>query len=175
MELAGVVLGAVPVVITTLQYYKDTKKLGGRFLNRKKHVEKLIRALREHHGELLSNLDWLLKAIDEESDQDISNLLQQPDVRSRMVDYLGTGGSESFTLALENAQHAVESIARNIRGFLVESPVRLCSSLRYAFHPAHVKGVVVYIVSSRSATFIDCHMRSDVMGKTPCHASAEVR
>ena len=125
MEVAGVVLGAVPVVITALQYYKDTKKLGGRLLNRKKHVEKLIRALREHHGELQSNLDWLLKAIDEEPAEDTCNLLQEPDVRSRMIEYLGTGGSESFTLALEKAHHAVGSIARNIRGFLVECPVRL--------------------------------------------------
>ena len=128
MEVAGVVLGAVPIVITALQYYKDTKKLGGRFLNRKKHVEKLIRALREHHGELQSNLDWLLKAIDEEPDQDINLLLKQPDIRLRMIEYLSSGGSESFTLALEKAQHAVESIARNIRGFLVESPVRSCST-----------------------------------------------
>ena len=134
MEVVGVLLGAVPVVITALQYYKDTKKLGGRFLNRKKHVEKLIRALREHHGELQSNLDWLLKAIDEEPGQDVSILLQQSDTQSRMIEYLGTAGSESFDLALDKAQHAIEGIAKNIRGFLVDTPVRQSSKIIFEAH-----------------------------------------
>ena len=127
MEVVGVVLSAVPIVITALQYYKDTKKLGGRFLNRKKHVEKLIRALREHQGELQSNLEWLLKAIDEQPAQDFGALLRQSGIRLRLIEYLGTSGSESFELALERAQYAVESIAQNIRGFLVASPVRQAS------------------------------------------------
>lgn len=122
MEVAGLVLGAIPLVISALQTYKDAKKLGGRFLNRKKHVEKLIRALQEQHGALETILDWLFKAIDEPYDESrVESYFEDADIRSKMIDYLGPGGSKSFDLALKRAQQAVEQITRSIKEFLPDT------------------------------------------------------
>lgn len=122
MEVVGLVFGAIPLVISALQTYKDAKKLGGRFLNRKKHVEKLIRALQEQHGALETILHWLFKAIDEPYDETrVGSCFEDADVRLKMVEYLGPGGSKSFDLALKRAQQAVEQIARSIKEFLPET------------------------------------------------------
>lgn len=121
MEAVGIVLGAIPLVILALQSYKDAKKFGGRFLNRKKHVEKLIRALREQHGALETNIVWLLKAIDEpDCDIRIGSYFEDADIRSKMIDHLGAPGFESFESALNRAQQAVEKIAQSIKDFLPE-------------------------------------------------------
>lgn len=93
MEAVGIVLGAIPLVMSALQSYKDAKKLGGLFLNRKKHVGKLIRALREQHGALKTNIVWLLKAIDEpDCDIQVGSYFEDADIRSKMIDYLGDPG-----------------------------------------------------------------------------------
>lgn len=121
MEAVGIVLGAIPLVIAALQSYKDTKKIGSRFLNRRKHVQRLIRALREQHGALQTNLVWLFKAIDEpDCDIEVGSYFEDADIRSKMVDYLGAGGFESFDMALNEAQQAVGRIARSIQEFLPE-------------------------------------------------------
>lgn len=122
MEAVGVVLGAIPLVISALRSYKDAKKFGGRFLNRKKHVEKLIRALQEQHGALQTIIIWLFKAIDEPyDDYETGSCFQDAIIRSKMIDYLGAEGFESFDLALKRAQQAVKQIARSIKEFLPES------------------------------------------------------
>ena len=63
MEVARVVLGAIPVVITALQYCKDMKKAKRRFSDRKSIVRRLIETLQLQQGELELNLEWLGKAI----------------------------------------------------------------------------------------------------------------
>ena len=123
MEAVGLILGAIPLVISALQSYKDAKKFGSRFLNRKKHVEKLIRALREQHGVLQINIVWLFKAIDEPyHDVGVGNLFKDDAVHSKMIDFLGTEGFESYDSALKRAEQAIKKIARSIKEFLPESP-----------------------------------------------------
>ncbi|KAM0804394.1 hypothetical protein BDR22DRAFT_960035 [Usnea florida] len=118
MEVAGVVLGAIPIVIAALQCYKDTIKIGGRLFKRKKHVEKLIRALNEQKGALEQNLEWLSKAIDEPCDRIEELDLEDEDIREAMMGYLGSGGSTSFALAMTNAQKTISNVIRNIKGLL---------------------------------------------------------
>ena len=124
MEAVGVVLGAIPIVITALQCYKDTFRLGGRLFKRKKHVEKLIRTLNEQKGALEQNLEWLSKAIDEPCDSIEELDLEDEVVRETMIEYLGSSGSRSFALALKDAQKTVSSITRNIKGLLPDKTVR---------------------------------------------------
>ena len=126
MEVAGVVLGAIPIVITALQYSKDMKRFTQRFSDRKSIIRRLIEALQLQQGELELNLEWLSKAmqLEEEPASKIQLLLARPDIQCKVVDYLGSGGSKSFILALEQAQRAVENVSRNIRGFLVDTQVR---------------------------------------------------
>jgi hypothetical protein len=135
MEIAGLVLGVVPLVITALQTYTDNKKFVGRLLNRKKHVDKLMRALREQHGVLETNLQSLLVAIDEPC-QDMDNItafLQRSEIRSKVIEYLGDPGFLSFSLALERAQATIVKIAQSIKGFLSEPQVRYPSREISAF------------------------------------------
>ena len=124
MEAVGVILGAIPIVITALQCYKDTFRLGGRLFKRKKHVEKLIRTLNEQKGALEQNLEWLSKAIDEPCDSIVELDLEDEVVRETMIEYLGSSGSRSFALALKDAQKTVSSITRNIKGLLPDKTVR---------------------------------------------------
>ena len=110
MEVAGIVLGAIPIVITALQCYKDTIKLGGRLFKRKKHVEKLIRALTEQKGALEQNLEWLSKAIDEPWHRIEELDLEDEGIREAMIGHLGSSGSRSFALALRNAPVSSETL-----------------------------------------------------------------
>ncbi|MCJ1424114.1 hypothetical protein MMC29_002001 [Sticta canariensis] len=122
MEAVGLILGAIPLVISALQSYKDAKKFGSRFLNRKKHVEKLIRALQEQHGVLQINIVWLFKAIDEPyHDVGVGNRFKDAAIQSKMIDFLGTEGFESYDSALKRAEQAIKRIARSIKEFLPES------------------------------------------------------
>lgn len=129
MEAAGVVLGAIPIVITALKCYKDTIRLGGRLFKRKKHIEKLIRTLNEQKGALEQNLEWLSKAIGEPCDRIEELDLEDELVRETMIEYLGSSGSRSFALALKDAQKTVSSIIRNIKGLLPDKIVRMTPPL----------------------------------------------
>ena len=126
MEVAGLVLGAIPIVITALQYSRDMKKFKQRFTDRKTIVRRLIEALQMQQGELELNLQWLGKAIqlDKASIFEISLLLARPGIQCKIVEYLGEAGSKSFLSALKQAQRAVENVCRNIRGFLFDKQVR---------------------------------------------------
>ena len=140
MEVAGVVLGAIPIVIAALQCYKDTIKLGGRLFKRKKHVEKLIRALTEQKGALEQNLEWLSKAIDEPCDRVEELDLENEHVRDAMMGYLGSSGLTSFALALTSAQTTVSNIIRNIKGLLPDKTV----SMTLSSQVLHVKSRCSY-------------------------------
>ena len=142
MEVAGIVLGAIPIVIAALQCYKDTIKLGGRLFKRKKHVEKLIRALTEQKGALEQNLEWLSKSIDEPCDRTEKLDLEDEDIQEAMMEYLGSNGSTSFALALTNAQKTVSNIIRNIKGLLPDKTV----SMALSFKVLHVKSRCSYTV-----------------------------
>ena len=142
MEVAGVVLGAIPIVIAALQCYKDTIKLGGRLFKRKKHVEKLIRALTEQKGALEQNLEWLSKAIDEPCDRTENLDLEDEDIWEAMMGYLGSSGSTSFALALTNAQKTISNIIRNIKGLLPDKTVSMTLSSKVL----HVKSRCSYTV-----------------------------
>ena len=127
MEIAGLVLGAIPIVVTALQCSKDMRKITVRFSDRKNTVRKLIEALELQQGEIELNLEWLGKAIqiDEEPIFDIQLLLTRPDIQHKIDEYLGPRGSKSFIRALEQVQRAIENISHNIRGFLMDRKVRL--------------------------------------------------
>ncbi|MCJ1465207.1 hypothetical protein MMC07_003823 [Pseudocyphellaria aurata] len=121
MEVVGIVLGAIPLVIAALQSYKDTRKIGSRFLKREKYVGRLIRALREQHGLLQTNLDCLFKSIGEpDYDIEAGSYFEDAAIRTKMVEYLGAQGFDSFEMALRGAQQSIERIARSIQDFLPE-------------------------------------------------------
>lgn len=138
MEAAGVVLGAIPIVITALQCYKNTFTLGSRLFRRKKHVEKLIRTLKQQEFALEQSLEWLAKAIDEPCDSIEDLDLEDEVVRETMIEYLGVSGSRSYALALKDAQKTVSSIVRNIKGLLPDTIVRT-EPLLFQNAPCHVQ------------------------------------
>lgn len=127
MEVAGLVLGAVPLAITALQCYKTGKKLTDRVRNRKKHIDKLIRALQGHDAVLELYLVWLLKAAGSyeahHTPSDIPELIKEAEVVERIEETLGEKGSAAFLHAVCECQEAVQSIARSIEGFLPQTQV----------------------------------------------------
>lgn len=129
MEIAGLVLGAVPLVITALRCYKSGKDFTSLVLNRKRHIESLVRALQGYDAILELNLIWLLKAVAtfeaHHTRSDIPYLIQNAETIERMEEFLGMKGSEAFQNAVLQAQEVIESVALAIKGFLPEDQVSL--------------------------------------------------
>jgi hypothetical protein len=127
MEVAGLLLGAVPLAISALRCYKTGKTLTDRVRKRKKHVEKLIRALQGHDAVLELYLVWLLKAVESyeayHTPRDIPSLMQDAETTERIRDFLGEKGATAFQHAAFECQEAVQKIAKSIDGFLPNNKV----------------------------------------------------
>jgi len=86
MEVAGLVLGVVPLAITALQCYKTGGELTDLIRNRRRHIEKLIRALHGHVAVLTLSLIWLLKEVNiyeaDHTEEDIPHLVQDVEFAS---------------------------------------------------------------------------------------------
>ena len=61
LEVAGVVLGAVPLIVAALEHYKISKKLWDRFRKTAMHINELIEALDENHALIEASLNSLLQ------------------------------------------------------------------------------------------------------------------
>ena len=127
MEVAGLVLGALPIAISALKCYKTGRQLPDIVRNRKRHVETLIRALQGHDAALELYLVWLLKAVHvyerDHTPRDIPHLVQDSECPRKIESFLGLKGSLAFQNALLEGQEAVQRIARGIVGFLPEGKV----------------------------------------------------
>ena len=122
MEVAGLVLGAVPLAIVALRCYKSGKDFTSLVLNRKRHIESLARALQGYDAILELSLMRLLKAVEiyeaHHTRSDIPHLIQDAETIERMEEFLGVKGSEAFQNAVYQAQEVIQSIALGIKGFL---------------------------------------------------------
>lgn len=132
MEVAGLVLGAIPLAITALKCYKTGRRLIDLMRNRKRHIEALIRALESYENYLKLILEWLLKSAkvyDEMNFQTQSHaamlVLRDPIIVEKMKECLGPNYLPAFQDAIENGQQVVEKIVMNINDLLPGSQVSI--------------------------------------------------
>lgn len=128
MEVAGLVLGIVPVAIEILQDYQTAYDLASRCANRYHHVESLIRALRGHEYVLEETTQWILTTAGIykprfHDPRDVALLLQTGKALPRLNYVLGEKGSGVFQDALLEAREALLTIVQNVKGFIPEDQV----------------------------------------------------
>ncbi|KAH8686130.1 hypothetical protein BGZ60DRAFT_396930 [Tricladium varicosporioides] len=122
IEVAGLVLGALPILFAAVDFSKDGIHRVGAAFRRKKYVEKLARALLLQQQILEETVKSLLMASGCEDvwrfDQDPLSYLKNPTVREDVLDYLGTKNDAAFAGALQQSSDIVKRIAKNIAGLV---------------------------------------------------------
>jgi len=121
-EIAGVVLGALPILFKAVDFSKDGFSRVGLALHKRKNVQKLARALLLQQQILEETIKSILLASGCEDiwrlDQDPYTYLTDDIVQDEVLDFLGVKNDAAFTGALEQSFHIVKNIAKNITGLV---------------------------------------------------------
>ncbi|KAF3166232.1 hypothetical protein TWF225_000826 [Orbilia oligospora] len=122
MEVAGLVLGALPIIYGAVQVYKDGKKGGSRFFQKRNGVKKLANSLLFHKGTLTEVVRKLLisSGCDDAGDLDENpfDFLKDLDIQNQLHDYLGAETELVFVTKLNEACKTIQKIARSIAGLV---------------------------------------------------------
>ncbi|KAG8161123.1 hypothetical protein KVR01_009387 [Diaporthe batatas] len=122
LEIAGLVLGALPFVLKSVDAYRDGFRRIGTTFNKRQHVAKLARALRlQQH-----TLEELIKSILLDSgfedalalDDDPVGFLNDSEVQEQVEDYLGLKNTSFLIDELTANIEAVGKVARCISGLV---------------------------------------------------------
>ena len=129
LEIAGVILGAVPVTIAALLQYKTAHQMMRYFNHKSVYIDRLVQALEEQKFCLESEFDLVLRAAGfgqpDTSARDAEHLhtiLIRTDVAEELGRYLGRG-YEPYRKALLRCETSLEEIVRSIGGLVPGSQV----------------------------------------------------
>lgn len=135
-EIAGLIIGVVPLTIAALERYKTAHELLHRYSNKPVYIDRLIQALEEQKFCIESEFEIMLRAAGFEQ-QDISTvggdhlktILLRRDVAEELGRYLGRG-YDPYRKALVRCEASLGDIVRNIRGLVPGSPVSLLTAMK---------------------------------------------
>ncbi|KAE8327762.1 hypothetical protein BDV39DRAFT_214932 [Aspergillus sergii] len=126
-EVVGVVLGAIPLIISALDYYKVTSQRIKFMVKKELLLNQLIQSLEEQKFYFQTDICLALKETHLEEKQIIAliderglNLFQDPEISDALKEYLGEG----FTLylnAVARCEHILSDIVSNISGLVATS------------------------------------------------------
>ncbi|KAE8309477.1 hypothetical protein BDV41DRAFT_547692 [Aspergillus transmontanensis] len=126
-EVVGVVLGAIPLIISALDYYKVTSQRIKFMIKKELLLNQLIQSLEEQKFYFQTDICLALKETHLEEKQIIAliderglNLFQDPEISDALKEYLGEG----FTLylnAVARCEHILSDIVSNISGLVATS------------------------------------------------------
>ena len=141
-EVVGVVLGAIPLIISALENYKTTSQRVKYFRHKEPFVNRLIQALNEQRYFVEADLfltltnatDLETKEIDDLIHQPCAALFQDQEITDALSQYLGDGYGP-YTNALARCELALGSIAKNIGGLSSGSQVSHIALIRSSTHP----------------------------------------
>lgn len=127
-EIAGVVLGALPILFEAIDWYKNSIHRAGVAFRRRKHVDKLARALLLQKQTLEETVKSIIVASGCEDiwrlEDDPLGYLNDENVQSYIGRYLGSNDS-AFIEIIKQSNDVVKEIARNIAGLVPSYKVRL--------------------------------------------------
>ena len=137
IEVVGIALGILPIVLQSVDVYKDSIRRVSTTIRKRKHVEKLARALLLQQQILEETVKSVVLA---SGCENVGALEEAPfeyfrneDVRERVEDYLGLKNSIAFIGILTAINDIVRKVAENISGLVptceVSAPMqtqRLC-------------------------------------------------
>ena len=123
-EVAGVILGVIPIIITALQQYQTANKKLSYFRHKVLYVDRLIDCLVEQKTLIDNDLCILLRAtgVDIGSTEDFNTLVdygqifQNNDVEQELRDFLGAT-FDPYRNALVRCEEALKRITVKLGGF----------------------------------------------------------
>lgn len=129
LEVVGVALGCIPIVLHCVDVYKSSIRRVGTTIWKRKHVEKLARALLLQQQILEETVKSVVLAC---GCDDVGALEEDPFgyfgsevVRERVEDYLGPKNSVAFVGLLTANNDIVRKVAKNISGLIPAQQVRV--------------------------------------------------
>lgn len=128
-EVVGITLGVLPIVLQSVDVYKDSIRRVGTTIRKRKHVEKLARALLLQQQILEETVKSVVLACGCENvgalEEDPFGYFSNEDIRERVEDYLGPKNSIAFVSLLTANNAIVKKVAENISGLVPTYQVRL--------------------------------------------------
>ena len=130
VEVVGIALGVLPIVLQSIDAYKDSIRRVGTTIRKRKYVEKLGRALLLQQQILEETVKSIVLACGCENvtalEEDPFGYFGDEDVRERVEDYLGPKNSVAFVGLLIANNDIVKKVAKNISGLVPQQQVRFC-------------------------------------------------
>ena len=130
LEVAGVVLGAVPLIVAALEHYKTSKRLWDRFRKTALHINELIEALDENHALIETSLHTLLqKAVGAEGvciandTMDYGSRLRNKEIAPDLQSFMGRL-YKPYEKALLRCEQTLLRIINKLDGLVQGSKVR---------------------------------------------------
>lgn len=132
IEIAGIALGILPIVLQSVDVYKESIRRVSTTIRKRKHVEKLARALLLQQQILEETVKSVILACGCENvgalEEDPFEYFSNEDIRERVEDYLGAKNSVAFISLLASINDIVKKVAKNISGLVptceVSVPIR---------------------------------------------------
>ncbi|CAN9280599.1 unnamed protein product [Alternaria alternata] len=122
IEVAGLVLGALPILVKAVEQYRGTIQAGMRFFKKRIYVEKLALALNFQKGVLTEALRKLLihSGCSDVARLDVApfEYLGDSQIQKHLHDYLGAEIDAALTTTLQQSLVTVRRIAINISGLV---------------------------------------------------------
>ncbi|KAM3153934.1 hypothetical protein ABEW05_005647 [Botrytis cinerea] len=122
IEVAGLVLGALPILFQAIDFYKDGFGKSLRVIRKRKYVEKLSRAVHMQKQILEELVRSIVGASGCENivqlDDDPLGYLKDEYIREQVQDYLGKRNVDAFNDALEESNAIVKRLSSSIAGLV---------------------------------------------------------
>lgn len=156
-EVVGVVLGAIPLIISAVDYYRATSQRIKFMIEKNLLLNQLIESLKEQKFFLQTDICLALKETHLDGQQIIAliderglDLFQDPEVADALKEYLGEGFT-MYTNAVARCEHTLSDIIANIGGLVSTTQVPMSTpSIRYKTqHSRHSRTGITSQQSSR--------------------------
>lgn len=150
-EVVGVALAVIPIVLQSVDLYKDSIRRVGTTIRKRKHVEKLARALLLQQQILEETVKSVVLACGCENvgalEEDPFGYFSDEDVRERVEDYLGPKNSIALVGLLTANNDIVKKVAENISGLVPAHQVRFPFPI-----PIAIRSISRFVLSTVAGT-----------------------
>lgn len=129
IEVAGLILGVIPVILFALDHYKVTRQKWPRFKRKSLFIDSLIRELRYQKNLLESDITIILQSVGfEQADirqddlRELMSILRRSDVRAHVEEFFG-GAYQLYMEGLQGIERTLQETIQHLKGLLPNSQV----------------------------------------------------
>jgi len=119
-EIAGVVLGAIPILIEAVEFYRGFLRKYKTVIWKRHYIDKLVNALLLQHQMLEGIVESLLKASECQVPNDDSAIvaIQNVAIQARIEAFLGTRNSTAFCATLQQCKRIIDEVQESVLGLI---------------------------------------------------------